>query len=84
METGPESTADRSLAYQRMTFVNTASLLMDTSQIFYHNPLKVAEFSETWPDVKVDDPANFRAGPVNTYCLASWRRVLSMSIKRAS
>ena len=84
METGPESTADSFLAYQRMTFVNTASLLVDTSGIFYQNPLKAAKFPETWPDVKVDDPANFRAGPVNTYCLASWQRVLSMSIQRAS
>ena len=84
METGPESTADSFLAYQRMTFVNTASLLMDTSEIFYHNPLKAAQFSETWPDAKVDDPTNFRAGPVNTCYLASWRRVLSMFIQRAS
>ena len=84
METGPESTADSFIAHQRMTFVNTASLLMDTSEIFYHNPLKVSQFLETWPEVKVDDPANFRAGPVNTFCLASWQRVLSMSIQRAS
>ena len=38
VETGPESTADSFLAYQRMTFVNTARLPMDTSEIFHHNP----------------------------------------------
>ena len=67
-----------------MTFVNTASLFMDTSENIPPQPSEGRQFSETWPDVTVDDPANFRLGPVNTYCQASWQRVLSMSIHRAS